>query len=159
MTLSGKNPVTNEEGAAALLIVYGAYETQDGKHLTGEAIFDSLVRNGYWLTPRIPTRTREGIRVVFYQAGAGFRATARVVRTEASRHSDWVLPGANPIMLFPKKIVLQGVRVFTDAVPAKGLLDELTFIRHKTHWGHAFRLSPRIIPDSDVDVIVRAANA
>lgn len=157
MTGSDQKPRKHSAGEDALLVVYGAYVTQDGKRVTGETIFEALVGNGYWLASRLPIDHRNGMRVLFYQAGVGFTATAELVQTELARPSDWTLAGANPIMLFPKKLVLEDVRVFSNAIPAKPLIQQLTFIRNKAHWGNAFMRAPKIVPDSDVAVVVQSA--
>lgn len=146
-----------KEPRRAILVVYSRFETRDGRNLAAGEIFDAFVRRGYWLAPRLPAEAENGMRVVFYESSAGFTGVGRLERVEASRGTDWTLPDPTSVSLFPKKLTLCDVVVFAEPVPAKPLLDLLAFITQKEHWGQAFRYSPRLIPDSDVANILRAA--
>lgn len=141
----------------AILVVYGDFETLDGKHIPAGDILQALIGRGYWLTPRIPAEWVKGMRALFYQAKLGFTAAGSLTNVTSSTTEDWRLPGDVPSSFFPIKLGLQDVEVFTSPLNARPLVNRLSFITDKKNWGQAFRFSPRLIPPQDADLILKEA--
>jgi hypothetical protein len=134
----------------ALLLVFGDLDFGRGR-LIGAEILKTLLKQRTWLVPRIPERLSLPIDAIFYQSAKGFMASARVVGMHrTTEDNEMNLPAS----MFPVTLELKKVDIFAKPVEVKPLINGLTFISNKKHWGHSFRHSPRMILRTDYNLVL-----
>ncbi len=67
----------------------------------------------------------------------------------------FVTPKAQGNEMFPLRIKVKPVKMFTKPIPIKPLVPELTFIKNKKMWSGSIRTAMRIIPEEDYQWIVK----
>jgi hypothetical protein len=98
------------------------------------------------------------MKILFYQAGTGFRGTATLREVAKTRPADWDFPGYG-FRLFPIKLLLDDIETFLEPIDMKPLVQDLGFVTNKRRWGHAVQMTPRLIPQFDLQIILRGAHA
>ena len=134
-----------------LLIVFGKLSSTNGDSLPATKILRTLLDSAVWLATRVPARLALPARAAFYMSGTGVAATALVVEVLPTKNIN-PLPGL-PVSLFPISLRLTDITLFDNPVDIRQYVDRLSFIKNKTHWGHALRFSPRLINRADFDII------
>jgi len=139
----------------ALLVAFGDLFDRTGAIVRGRAILTALLGSGVWLTTRVPKAAVPPIAAAFYQTGIGVVACARVVGLRPTTSLVRVPLPDLPLKMFPTALDLDSVRLFERPVDVRSVLDQLSFIHNKKQWGQAFRYTPRMIPKSDYDALIR----
>ena len=67
----------------------------------------------------------------------------------------FVTPKALGNEVFPLRIKLKPVKVFTEPLPFKPLVPEMSFIKNKVMWSGSLRTAMREIPEEDYQRIVK----
>lgn len=149
---------TEIETREAILVTYGDLRNAVGRvRISAPAVLEALLSRGYWLSPRKPGRWKSGEIVLFYQAGLGFTATAKLVDVKTACKADWPFPDIALPREFSIKLSLDGSRVFPTPIDTKPLIERLAFVSNKTNWGTAFRPTPKLIPLADATSILDRA--
>lgn len=147
--------VDSVEQRRAILFAFGDLRFIDPA-ITADRLYQALIVNGIWLARRVPKNSTVPMSVLFYQSGAGFRATATLRDVMQSTSSDWRFPGSGG-RLFPVKLVLSDVISFSRVIDMREVLADLSFVPNKAKWGQAFQNTPRFIPYRDFDIVRRRA--
>ena len=98
-----------------------------------------------------------GMKVLFYQKGVGFRATATLKGVSEAVRSDWPFSDEGSSM-FPIRLDLEEVEEFKEPVNMKALVDRLEFVTDKQHWGRSVQNTPRVISSRDFAIIERQSH-
>jgi len=64
----------------------------------------------------------------------------------------------NPKEIFPHRIRLERIKVFTTPIEFKPLVESLSFIKNKKMWTGHIRVAMRGIPEEDYQKIIRQLN-
>jgi len=133
-------------------------ESQHGTlKIKADQIFSTLIQRDLWFLPRNSRLLSIGADVLFYQAGKGIVAEAKIMAIASTTNAD--LSFLTPIGLsyLQVRLELGQIRIYNPAVDVRPLVASLKFIANKTYWGHSFRISPRLILPDDVKLIKAAA--
>jgi len=57
--------------------------------------------------------------------------------------------------LFPLRIKLKPVRIFSEPLPFKPLVPEMSFIKNKEMWSGSIRTAMRVIPEEDYQRVMK----
>lgn len=134
--------------------------SDEGK-ATAPEIAATLLKEGFWAFARqvtAATRLQPGDQVLIYLGGKGrhhFVASARVAApmqqaTDDERRvlTDLGLPFMDCV------IRLSGIEWFPEPVKIVPLINELSFISNKQHWGLSFRYPIRKLPEDDLKLLL-----
>ena len=131
-------------------------------------IVKQLVTAGYWLLgarTRNRKRIKPGDKAVFYAAGSGnsvFLASATLATAcePLTNSSKQALPGELLYDLafdFPSlyTIELSEANLFSKPLPARTLVNHLSFIKNPSYWGSYFQGGSIRIPSDDYSLLVQ----
>lgn len=68
----------------------------------------------------------------------------------------FVTPKALGNEVFPLRIKVKPIKIFTEPIPFKPLVPELSFIKNKVMWSGSIRTAMRVIPEEDFQRIEKA---
>lgn len=136
----------------SLLLAFSSTSTEAGR-LSAARIFDKLFGNGLWFVPRPSAKFEEGSLLLFYQAGKGVVGEARLERIAAATPSDLNMLNALGLGFLTARLYLSDRLRYTVPVPLGPLVGRLNFVTNKQYWGHALRVTPREIDESDQSLI------
>lgn len=69
--------------------------------------------------------------------------------------SLFVTPKALGNEVFPLRIKVKPIKVFTKPIPFKPLVPEMSFIKNKVMWSGSIRTAMRVIPEEDYQRILK----
>ena len=67
----------------------------------------------------------------------------------------FVTPKALGNEVFPLRIKVKPIKIFTDPIPFKPLVTEMSFIKNKIMWSGSIRTAMRTIPEEDYQQILK----
>jgi hypothetical protein len=117
-------------------------------------IFEDLLGRRVWYVPRRSKDLIVGTSVLFYQAGAGVRGTARVLALSDATAYDRNSLREYGLYHLNIRIDLSDIEVFAGPIRLGPIVDQLDFISNKKYWGHSLRLTPRSISQADFEKII-----
>lgn len=158
----GKGTMTLKDPHHYLFVAADTVTPDEGFILSTTVIRERL-RKGYWPIgerTRFRTRLSAGDRVVLYAAGRGgsaFVAAAMLVtdalhlpyreRQKLEYEYDYTLAA-------PYGVKLALARYFSRPVPARELLEQLSFVKTSSNWGTYFRGGVRQISAKDYQILI-----
>jgi hypothetical protein len=120
-------------------------------------IFDHLIRQSVWYVPRCPRNLADESIVLFYQAGAGIRAYAKVTGVFQATDTDQNQLRRYGLYHLSIKLTLRDIVIFPTPVTLQPIVQHLDFVSNKKYWGHALRSTPRSISIADFKRILSFA--
>jgi predicted RNA-binding protein len=129
--------------------------------IRAKEICESLLRRRIWLIWRETPYQRDyrvGDRVLFYLARSGkcnFVGLAELdSEPEPATTEEIDMGEALGLIGYDRKVRLRNIRLFSESIPIRPLIEELTFIKDKRWWGHWFRQSAMRIPQKDFERVL-----
>jgi hypothetical protein len=133
----------------------GAFGDVIAEHtvIRADAILDSLLTEGCWYMMKVTSAVQPGTKFLLYQNRVGFRAS--VVVNEIVAEVRRTLLRAPLTFAFSHRLTLREINKFAKPLALAPLVHELEFVTNKRYWGTALRTSPRAIPESDYNKIMK----
>lgn len=144
-----------------LLTIRDQYQTT--RKISAKEIFDIRVANSFWVVNehnRNFHRIKEGDKAIFYQCGSkGKQFLGRcLVSSQPERLTQELkqLITTQPSSLFNHYVSLDDIEVWKNPKLLIPMLNKLSFIRNKHHWGSYLQGGLRNISESDYFTIANS---
>lgn len=137
------------------MVTFGKIATRQSI-ISADHILSQLLSQKCWFTTKLTRSIGPGTKLLFYQNGAGFRASAVV--SDVVHERQWTILQEAISFAFNYRLMLTDIEMFERPIALGALVNELTFISNKLYWGTALRSSPRSIPLDDYLTIMKLAH-
>jgi hypothetical protein len=139
----------------AVLVTFANGISANGVSVSSNRIFARLMAMKRWYLARPIRKQKTNMKALFYEAGAGFRGHATIKESFAVDGHDKAVLEQLGVPFLKVRLDIDDIVIFEKPVPGAPHVHSLSFVSNKKHWGHSFRISPRLIPAEDFQRILR----
>lgn len=145
--------VSENSQVSPFLLAFSNSSTNLGV-VTATQIYDELMKMSVWYVPRKSKLFVERAPAVFYQSAVGVRGFAILSGVKDVSGLDRGILQRYGLDYLSVKLTLTEITTFDEPVKLAPIVESLSFVSNKKHWGQSVRQTPRIISVADFDTII-----